>query len=208
MKNVVFNSQKGNKYIYDNNSGHIFYVNRDPGYSVRDEYKEKLGTYTNFNITNVSELDVIDYLIGTGSGYRQMILEVTSQCNFRCKYCCYSECYEYTHGYTDDYMSFEIAKKAVDLYFNNFREAHKRNPLAEPFLGFYGGEPLLNIKLVKDVVNYIKKEYSDIIVHYNITTNGYILNENTMKFLVDNDFAILISLDGDKNDHDRNRLDD
>lgn len=206
MKGVLFESKKGNKYVYDNNSGHIFYVNKDSEYAVLNEYKEKLGTYKNNDIKDVSESDVKDYLIGGGSGFRQMILEVTSQCNFRCKYCCYSDCYEYTHGYTDEFMSYETGKKAVDLYLTNYRESYKRNPLSEPFIGFYGGEPLLNIKLIKEIIEYIKKEYSDVLVHYNITTNGYILNESIMQFLVDNDFAILISIDGDKKDHDRNRV--
>lgn len=162
--------------------------------------------YQSQKIVSITQEDVKKFLIDGGNGFKQLILELTCQCNFRCKYCCYSDCYELTHGYSNDYMSFEVAKKAVDFYVGHYMQTVKRNPLSELFISFYGGEPLLNFTIIKQVVEYVEEEYSEHKFSYNITTNGYLLNDQISQFLVEKDFAILVSLDGDENEQNRNRV--
>lgn len=55
--------------------------------------------------------DVKDYLYGLGGGFKQLMLEVTSACNFRCKYCTYSDYYETTRSHGTEKMDFKTAKK-------------------------------------------------------------------------------------------------
>lgn len=67
-----------------------------------------------------------------------------------------------------------------------------------------GGEPLLNFKLINQVVQYVKSKNID--CEFYITTNGVLLTDKIIDFMVSNDFKVTFSLDGDKKNHDRNRI--
>ncbi len=137
-------------------------------------------------------------------GFNQLILSITEDCNFRCSYCAYSNQFKYSRNHSIRYMSFDVAKKAVDIYLNFISKGRKYNLFRKPTFSFYGGEPLLNFSLIKRLVKYIKSIYSDEI-QFTITTNGSLLNKNIINYLIKNDFSILVSLDGDKNEHNRKR---
>ena len=81
------------------------------------------------------------------------------------------------------------------------------------YIGFYGGEPLLEFNLIKDTVNYAKEQaakksidkFYD--VKFRLTTNGYLLNKKEIDdFLLTNDIGIDVSLDGPKEEHDKFRV--
>lgn len=103
-------------------------------------------------------------------------------------------------------MNLTTAKKAIDQYIALLEEGKRFNPLRKPTLGFYGGEPLLNFDLIKECVKYINDQYYDYGITYNITTNGSLLNEYKANWLMEHGFTILVSLDGPKKEHDRNRV--
>lgn len=208
IRGVKFESTSGNKYFYDDNSGMIFNIDKcnSKEESISQNYIEKIGKYEKPEVKNIKSKDVENFLVAEGNGFKQLIIELTTQCNLRCKYCCYSEYYQYSRGYFNSYITFETVKKAVNIYFENFKKVYYRNPLRFPVIGFYGGEPLLNFKVIKDTVNYIKENYPKLSPFYNITTNALLLTDEIGDFLVENDFSILISLDGDKESHDRNRV--
>lgn len=207
MNGILFESKTGNKYFLDNNNGQIIHIDSE---ELLTKIQEKYKPYEakgNNKIIPVTEELLKKYLFTDGNGFKQLILEVTSACNFRCKYCVYSENYLYTREHGSEMMSFETAKKAIDYYYSSFQSALERNPMKQAIIGFYGGEPLLNLTLLMQISDYIKQNYSQYETKYNITTNGYLFNDETQKFLHENKFAILISLDGYKENHDRNRVD-
>lgn len=105
-------------------------------------------------------------------------------------------------------MTFEVAKKAIDYYMDVNLQAVKYNPNISLSIGFYGGEPLLNWSLIKKVVEYIHDQYTSIFgnIFFAITTNGYLLSEEKIKYMLENNFSISVSIDGDKETHDRNRV--
>jgi uncharacterized protein len=103
-------------------------------------------------------------------------------------------------------MNFTTAKKAIDYFFSLLREGKKYNPIRKSAIGFYGGEPLLNFKLIKECVEYIKNSNSDINIMYGMTTNGSLLDEEKANWLMEHDFVISISLDGPEEEHDRLRV--
>ncbi len=128
----------------------------------------------------------------------KLTLQVTQRCNLRCEYCIYSGNYD-TRTHTDLDMSFETAKKAIDLYLNASHE------IDELTVAFYGGEPLLNINLIRQCVDYVKERTVGRKVIFSMTTNGTLLNEKAVSFLEENNFDIMISLDGSQKEHDKYR---
>ena len=139
------------------------------------------------------------------NGIDHMCLVLTNECNLRCRYCIYSEHYYYSRPYSNRKMEFEVAKKAVDYYFRVNDKSIEYNPYIMPSIGFYGGEPLLAWDVIVKVVNYIKNKTDKCL--FSITTNGLLLDIEKIKFMLKNNFAISISLDGTKEEHDRNRID-
>lgn len=151
------------------------------------------------------EESTIQALLKSGH-MQQLILNVTEDCNMRCKYCFLSEVYHYTRNRTNQMMSKENAKKALDLFFKYMKTFREFNPGKTMAISFYGGEPLLNFEVIKYAIKYTK-ENSPLGYKFNITTNGLLLNDEYADFLVENDVAITVSLDGSKENHDRNRVD-
>jgi len=94
----------------------------------------------------VSEDEVVKLL---SQGIMQLCLEVTEACNMRCKYCAYSGGYPYNRRHGSRYMDFGTAKAAIDYF---LPRASSEEGVA---IGFYGGEPLLNFKLIRECVEYI-----------------------------------------------------
>jgi len=141
------------------------------------------------------------------NGLYELLLDVTHDCNFRCKYCSFSGNYNVFRSHTHQHMNSETAFRAVDLYFTYINEGSLMNPLREPTIGFYGGEPLLNFRLIKETVEYVKQKYSyEYNTQYTLTTNGSLLTDNVVDFLLEHNFITLISIDGPKTEHDRNRV--
>lgn len=129
---------------------------------------------------------------------QNLILQVTQQCNLRCQYCTYSGNYE-NRTHTSQRMPYDIAKQAIDFYLDRSNEAEYL------CLSFYGGEPLLEYELITKCVEYIKNSKGELPLRFVMTTNGTLLTKEKFDFLIQNKFAIMISLDGDKKTHDSNR---
>jgi uncharacterized protein len=130
----------------------------------------------------------------------QMILEVTTRCNLRCRYCVFSGAYAFTRAHGGEDMPRETAFKAIDYFLEHSREAEHQS------VGFYGGEPLLNMPLIKDCAEYVRARAPGRDVMLHLTTNGTLLTDEVARFLIDLDIGFMVSLDGPKDVHDRNRI--
>lgn len=128
-----------------------------------------------------------------------IILQVTQNCNLRCQYCVYSGSY-INRVHNNKRMSVEVAKQAID-----FLAKHSGNS-KEISIGFYGGEPLLEFSLIREVVEYAEKLFIGKKVLFNMTTNATLLNMEIAKYLYNKNFNVTISLDGPKATHDSNRI--
>lgn len=133
-----------------------------------------------------------------------LILVMTEECNMRCRYCVYSDKYYNASNYSNQKMTIETAKKAIDQYLLLHKKRQMQGLKRNPEIGFYGGEPLLNYKVIKEVVEYVKSK--QIKCEFYITTNGVLLTNEVIEFMISNDFKVTFSLDGDKENHDRNRV--
>jgi len=125
-----------------------------------------------------------------------LFLEITEQCNFRCAYCIYSKEYPHERSETSKDMSFDTAKKAID----DLIPLSKDNVM----IGFYVGEPLLNMSLVQQVMDYSKKRFPHKEFGFSMTTN-FFNAEKYVQTIVDNGMYINVSLDGPKDVHDKFR---
>ncbi len=233
---LVFETDNKNKYIFDNSTGYtipyseclIKLVNIDNGKYSIEELLKKMKECTKQNNRKINSVvseyfelknqgffceyprDYIkgkeDYYLNLyNSNSSQLLLIVTGKCNLRCKYCVYSDEYIDTITYSDEDMTFDIAKLSINDYMSIYNEKYKRGYNKAPVINFYGGEPLCNFDLIKECVEYSQKEYKTSIDYY-ITTNGLLLNNEIIEFLIRNNFRVTISLDGDKKNHDRNRI--
>ena len=129
----------------------------------------------------------------------QITLQVTQQCNLRCGYCAYSGIYSDNRTHSKKRMHYETAISAIDFLIRHSRD------LSSIHIAFYGGEPLLEFGLIQACVKYAKNNISGKEVTFGMTTNGTLLNDKVMDFLVNNKFSIGISLDGPKETHNKNR---
>jgi len=131
--------------------------------------------------------------------FDQLILEVTQNCNLRCRYCVYSGRHPGMRTHNDLAMSWDVARKAIDFFLEN--PSHQ-TPTQN--ISFYGGEPTLNMSLVRHCVEYARARDQNIT--FSLTTNGTLLNEQLTRFLVTHDFNIYVSLDGPRTIHDEARV--
>lgn len=139
-------------------------------------------------------------------GLLQLTLSITENCNLSCRYCCFSDIYPNTRNSSPRTMNFQTAKTALDYYASLLEEGKRVNPQRRPAIGFYGGEPLLNFKLIEKCVAYFEKTYPEFDTLYAITTNGTLLDKEKRVFLMAHDFSITVSIDGPEQEHDRNRI--
>ncbi len=140
--------------------------------------------------------DKLDYFLS--NKIRMIILQVTQQCNLRCEYCAYSGKYM-NRGHANNRMSFETAKKGIDFLIANSRDVDSIN------IGFYGGEPLLEFKLMKKCIEYAETAAEGKNVTFNFTTNGTLFTKEIIEYLWLHDVSIMISLDGPREVQDKSR---
>ena len=129
---------------------------------------------------------------------KALCLHIAHDCNLACKYC-FAEEGEY-HG-RRALMSFEVGKKALDFLIAN--SGNRRNLEVD----FFGGEPLMNWQVVKDLVAYGREQEKihDKNFRFTVTTNGVLLNDEIQEFINQEMDNVVLSLDGRKevNDHMR-----
>ncbi len=126
---------------------------------------------------------------------KALCLHIAHDCNLACKYC-FAEEGEY-HG-RRAFMSFEVGKKALDFLVAN---SGSRVNLE---VDFFGGEPLMNWQVVKELVAYGRslEETNNKKFRFTLTTNGMLLDDEVLDFANKEMANIVLSIDGRKEIHD------
>ena len=136
----------------------------------------------------------------TGGVVKALCLYVAHTCNLNCSYCFASQ--GKYHG-ERAVMSFEVGKRALDFLVEH--SGRRRNLEVD----FFGGEPLMNFQVVKDLVAYarsIEKEAGKNF-RFTLTTNGVQIDDDVIEFANREMSNVVLSLDGRKEVHDRYRVD-
>lgn len=228
MNNYYFFTKNANNYLYNDLLKQFIYLNpvlaeilkQKTNNKFNPEDWLKIKEIHKENTNNISQLvkkaEFIEkYIIGRADSReyswdklpvplikkeflktKAIIFEVTERCNLACKYCAYSEIYENGIDRSQNDLLFNDAKILIDKILSDpeYISVHKNDSVN---IGFYGGEPLLKMDLIKDIINYIEKEYPNLKYKYRITTNGVLLDKY-YHYLIQKDFTLMISLDGDK----------
>nr|WP_296265962.1 thioether cross-link-forming SCIFF peptide maturase [uncultured Merdimonas sp.] len=129
---------------------------------------------------------------------KALCLHIAHDCNLACRYC-FAEEGEY-HG-RRALMSYEVGKKALDFLIAN--SGNRRNLEVD----FFGGEPLMNWQVVKDLVAYGREQEKihDKHFRFTVTTNGVLLNDEIQEFINQEMDNVVLSLDGRKEINDKMR---
>lgn len=221
---VIHKFEQNNiKMILDANSG-AFHIVDDIIYEIIDYYKK----YKNEEIINilksrydedeireaVGELkrledegllfsedpyeDIIDKSNGEAF-IKAMCLNIAHDCNLRCKYC-----FAHEGGYNGrkSLMSEEVGKAAIDFIIK------KSGPRRNIEIDLFGGEPLMNLDVIKSIVAYGREQEkkNNKVIRFTITTNATLLNDETIDYLNENMNNIVLSIDGRKEINDSIRV--
>ena len=149
--------------------------------------------------------DTFETMAGTfkersGNVVKALCLHVAHTCNLNCSYCFASQ--GKYHG-DRALMSFEVGKRALDFLIEN--SGSRRNLEVD----FFGGEPLMNWEVVKDLVKYarsVEKEHNKNF-RFTLTTNGVLIDDEVIEFANKEMSNVVLSLDGRKEIHDLTRVD-
>lgn len=216
-------NMNGYNIVIDVNGGAVHVVD-DVTYRVLDFYEEKnleeiIELLSNeFDRKKVEEsYEEIEELVKEGLLYTEdeyefhpsfvnrvpvikaLCLNVAHDCNLKCKYCFAKQG---DFGGKAELMPFEVGKKAIDFLVTN--SGNRRNLDVD----FFGGEPLMNWEVVKELVKYgreIEKPAGKN-MRFTITTNGVLLDDEKIDFINEHMHNVVLSLDGRKEINDNMRL--
>ena len=205
-------------YLFDSNRNSIYPISQDAyqvltdlknGVKTLEEAKEgsqEISDLVKSGLLSTKHVEKIEHVYTPYAEHflsrrlQKVTLQLTQNCNFRCAYCHYTcnDGGQRTHSETR--LSEEIAKKAI-LY---LRDHSIDTPSV--YVGFYGGEPLLEFPLLKEVVSFSEEQLKGKEIHYTITSNGTLLTDEIIEFFSEHKFTLLVSLDGPKKIHNRGRV--
>lgn len=145
------------------------------------------------NDLRITEKDVLSSIINL----KQLTFEVTDACNLKCKYCSYGDLYVGYDRRKSTFMTFEQGRIIIDYLIKIWEDHSNEVSCSRTYVSFYGGEPLLNMSFISQIIEYIESLKINREFIFSMTTNGVLLNLY-MDFLVQKNVRLLISLDGDK----------
>ena len=131
---------------------------------------------------------------------KALCLHIAHTCNLNCSYCFASQ--GKYHG-DRALMSFEVGKRALDFLVENSKGRYNLE------VDFFGGEPLMNFDVVKELVAYARSIEKDAgkKFRFTLTTNGVLIDDDVIEFANKECSNVVLSLDGRKEVHDRYRVD-
>ncbi|XPV69125.1 MAG: quinohemoprotein amine dehydrogenase maturation protein [Halarcobacter sp.] len=195
--NLLFHVPSSSLYELDKDG--IDLINRveNKNLTKEDFFGEDLQMLHKLNVVGTEEVQ--DYIEVKNFPATTLILNIASGCNLSCTYCYKADLETLKNSGN---MTYETAIEAINHLYDGAPNQKRYN------ITFFGGEPLSNIELIKEITNYsnefFKKRKAN--VDFTITTNATLLTKEIIEFLKENQFGITISIDGPKAIHNKTRL--
>jgi uncharacterized protein len=182
-------------------ASHLFVVNGSRVYTVAPGIAAALGEAGDPALLDALGLSAADYVERAppvSVPMRSLSLAIAQSCNLACAYC-YAEGGSF--GGAERQMPADVARAAVDTLFRDAGAGERVN------LAFLGGEPLANRALLRQCTEHAAAlgETRGVQVGFSITTNGTLLTPDDGAFFERFGFAVTVSLDGTREQHDRLR---
>jgi uncharacterized protein len=134
-----------------------------------------------------------------------LLIITTDLCNFDCKYCYVQGNLDEQHKFSK--MSVETAKKGLEMF---LRQTERSHPKRDPAVLISGGEPLMNMEVVKFIIEYLRQTESSGRFNYHfeimLVTNGALVTPKFATFAKDHGVTIGLSIDGPREIHDGQRI--
>ena len=129
----------------------------------------------------------------------QITFEITDACNLKCTYCGYGQFYSDYDTRENKRLPAEKAIILLDYLHQLWTSSLNASINRNTYISFYGGEPLLNMPFIQTIVDYVENRLPSRLRHFTftMTTNALLLHKY-MDYLVEHNFNLLISLDGNK----------
>lgn len=129
---------------------------------------------------------------------KSLCLHVAHDCNLRCQYC-FAGTGDF--GHDRGLMTQQVAERAIEFIIEN------SGPRRQSEIDFFGGEPLLNMDVVKKTVAYVRRREQETgkVFKLTLTTNAVLLNDDIIAYLNENNISLVLSLDGRREVHDKMR---
>lgn len=202
---IHFYKYKDKNILLDINSDSIHLID-DLTFNILENLKEQGENYTPDSeeakevLKEIEELaeegilfsspgEITEYIPPENPIIKAMCLHIAHDCNLRCPYCFADQG---PYGGDRGLMSFETGKAALELL---FKESGNRKNLN---IDFFGGEPLMNFEVVKDLILYIEKRTAELekVAELTLTTNALLLDKEKGNFLKEHNVSVVLSLDG------------
>ena len=168
----------------------ISYLNKTENMQIKNK-DEEIENWINSCIDDLPTHSRININENFEPKLQTLVLPIASSCNLKCPYC-FAQTSDGGFAYSD------YNEESID---NLLMLLKKYNHQTSTTLVFFGGEPLIRYDLIKYTVNKIKEKYNELNIGYSITTNGTLITKERAKFLKENNFAILVSMDGFENEY-------
>ena len=202
---IHFYKYKDKNILLDINSDSIHLID-DLTFNILENLKEQGESYTPDSeeakevLKEIKELaeegvlfsppgEITEYTPPENPIIKAMCLHIAHDCNLRCPYCFADQG---PYGGDRGMMSFETGKAAVELL---FKESGSRKNFN---IDFFGGEPLMNFQVVKELILYIEKRTKELAkaAELTLTTNALLLDKEKGDFLKEHNISVVLSLDG------------
>lgn len=205
-------------YLFDSNRNNIYPVSPDAyqvlqdlqnGTKTLEEAKscsQEISNFVTRGLLSTKRVQKIEHVYTPlaetllSRRLQKVTLQLTQNCNFRCAYCHYTSNDGSQRTHSNKRMSIEVAKAAI-LYLRD----HSTD-IPSVYVGFYGGEPLLEFPLLKEIVAFCEEQMKGKDIHYTITSNGTLLTDEIIEFFSIHKFTLMVSLDGPKRIHNKSRV--
>ncbi|NLL86860.1 MAG: thioether cross-link-forming SCIFF peptide maturase [Syntrophomonadaceae bacterium] len=130
---------------------------------------------------------------------KAICLNVAHACNMNCGYCFAAQG---NFGLPASLMSLDTAKQAMEFLVEN------SGSIKNLEVDFFGGEPLLVFSMLRDLVSFCREREKEVDKRFNftLTTNGLLLEDEVIDWVIANDISVILSLDGRKVVNDKHRL--
>ncbi|MCL2054235.1 MAG: radical SAM protein [Oscillospiraceae bacterium] len=212
MPFMPFQTRPGFYYVYDMNKNSVYKTDKqryDSLCDIKNESNEDTRVLSEFQEKGLlldSSIERIEHPASQLLEYQMkrcistVTFQMSQNCNLRCSYCPYSDNGIYDNrARSDKNIKWDTVQKGIDFLIANSVDSDNLH------VSFYGGEPLIVKELVVRAMRYTVEQISGKNITFGMTTNATLLDHKFAEAVKDFNISIMVSLDGPKEIHDKNR---